>query len=232
MAASTEDRGSDLGKPPTDFDLIVFDCDGVLVDSETLACGCLSALLCEHGYQVDLEGVFEQFLGRSFSVVGEQYLAAVGRPLDPGFGEIFRAALKERFAAELRPMQGVEALLARLETRSCVASSSDRERLSFSLAIANLAPYFGERVYSSDLVPRGKPAPDLFLHAAQQMGSAPARTLVIEDSVNGVVAGKAAGMIVWGFVGGSHYADRDGAEMLRAAGADRILRGMADFPLL
>lgn len=214
------------------FDLIVFDCDGVLIDSEMLSCGCLRALLCEHGYQVDLQGVFERFLGRSFSVVEEQYRAALGRPLDAGFAAAFRSRLKERFTQDLRPMLGVEAVLARLATPFCVASSSDRERLSFSLELSDLASYFGERVYSSDCVARGKPAPDLFLYAAARMGGAPSRTLVIEDSVNGVRAGKAAGMMVWGFVGGSHHAERDGAEVLTAAGADRILRGMAEFPAL
>lgn len=221
---------SDVEQPAAAFDLIVFDCDGVLIDSEVLSCSCLSALLREHGYHVDLQGVFDQFLGRSFSVVEEQYRLALARPLEPGFAEAFRAILKERFTRELRPMVGLEATLKRLRTRFCVASSSDRERLLFSLALTKLAPFFGEHVYSSDLVARGKPAPDLFLYAAERMGAEPHRTLVIEDSVNGVRAGKAAGMTVWGFVGGSHYVERDGAELLAAAGADRILRTMANFP--
>jgi HAD superfamily hydrolase (TIGR01509 family) len=215
---------------PPEFDLLVFDCDGVVIDSEVVSCGCLSELLRRHGYEVDLQGVFERFLGRSFSVVEEEYRAVVGRPLEAGFAEAFRRELKERFARELKPMPGVEAVVGRLETRFCVASSSDSERLAFSLAAAKLAKTFGDRVYSSDLVAGGKPAPDLFLHAAAEMGAEPGRTLVIEDSVNGVRAGKAAGMTVWGFVGGSHYAGRDGAAMLIAAGADRILRSMADFP--
>lgn len=218
-----------VGKRQPDFDLIVFDCDGVLIDSEVLSCGCLSALLCEHGYQVDMQDVFERFLGRSFSVVEEQYRLALGRPLDAGFPATFRARLKQRFAQDLRPMLGIETLLMEARTPFCVASSSDTERLSFSLALARLDRHFGDRVYSSDLVARGKPAPDLFLYAAERMGAAPSRSLVIEDSVNGVLAGKAAGMTVWGFVGGSHYQERDGAALLSAAGADRIVRDMSDL---
>lgn len=214
---------------PTEFDLVVFDCDGVLVDSEVLSCGCLAELLCEQGYVVDLQGVFDQFLGRSFSVVEQQYELALGRPLPADFVGRFGAELKERFARDLRPIAGVEAVLAEMRGRFCVASSSDFDRLSFSLAVTRLARYFGNRVYSSDAVAHGKPEPDLFLHAADRMGCEPARSLVIEDSVHGVLAGKAAGMTVWGFVGGGHHAGRDGSAVLAVAGADRILRDMAEL---
>jgi HAD superfamily hydrolase (TIGR01509 family) len=123
-------------------------------------------------------------------------------------------------------------MLQRLRTPFCVASSSDRERLAFSLAVAGLAAYFGDRVYSCELVAHAKPAPDLFLYAAERLGAKPDRTLVIEDSLNGVRAGKAAGMTVWGFIGGSHHAGRDAAGMLGAAGADRIIADLADLPPL
>jgi beta-phosphoglucomutase-like phosphatase (HAD superfamily) len=98
-----------------------------------------------------------------------------------------------------------------------------------TLSIAGLGDYFGDRIYSGSMVARGKPAPDLFLFAASEMGATAERTLVIEDSVNGVTAGKAAGMTVWGFVGGSHYAGRDGERLLADAGADRVFASMADF---
>jgi HAD superfamily hydrolase (TIGR01509 family) len=217
-------------QPPTTFDLIIFDCDGVLIDSELLSLECLSELLCQSGYPIDIAGVFDRFLGRSFSVVQQQYQAALGRPLDATFSALFLEALKQRFKVELRPMAGVEEVIAGLKTRACVASSSSRDRLSFSLKIAQLDDTFAGRTYSSDAVARGKPAPDLFLHAAAAMQADAARTLVIEDSVNGVLAGKAAGMTVWGFIGGSHYAGRDGAAMLAAAGADRIVRRMSELP--
>ena len=212
-----------------DFDLVVFDCDGVLIDSEVLSCACLSELLCQEGFSVDLQGVFDRFLGRSFSTVEDEFRLATGRPLKPDFGKRYLSRLKRRFESELKPMPGVESALARLKARSCVASSSRRERLDFSLAIAGLAHAFGDRVYSADQVTRAKPAPDLFLHAAERMGAAPSHSLVIEDSVNGIVAGKAAGMTVWGFVGGSHYDGLDAAAMLTAAGADRIVHGMAQL---
>src|SRR4029077_3612097 len=110
-----------------------------------------------------------------------------------------------------------------------VASSSDLDRIALSLGITGLSGYFTGRLYSAQMVKHGKPAPDLFLHAALAMGIEPGRTLVIEDSVSGVSAAKAAGMTVWGFVGGSHYVSRDGRAMLKDAGADRVFDRMADF---
>ncbi len=220
-----------MAKALSDFDLVIFDCDGVLVDSEVLSCDCLGQMLRAYGYQIDLQGVFEKFLGRSFSIVEDEYRLALGYPLTREFLDAHGKLLRERFAASLQAMPGVERVLDGLQRRFCVASSSDRERLSFSLDVTGLAGRFGERVYSSDLVTRGKPAPDLFLHAAAAMGAEPSAALVIEDSVNGVRAGKAAGMTVWGYVGGSHYAERDGAAMLTEAGADRIFRDMAALRL-
>ena len=120
-------------------------------------------------------------------------------------------------------------LLRGLDASFCVASSSDLERVEFSLALTGLAEFFAGKMFSAEMVRRGKPAPDLFLHAAARMQADPRKALVVEDSVSGVEAGKAAGMTVWGFVGGSHYAGRDGAALLEAAGADRILDRMADF---
>lgn len=111
----------------------------------------------------------------------------------------------------------------------CVASSSDIDRVSLSLDVTGLRAHFGDRIYTAQMVARGKPAPDLFLYAADKMGAQPARTLVIEDSVSGVQAAKAAGMTVWGFVGGSHYRARDGRAILSAAGADRLFAHMSDF---
>jgi beta-phosphoglucomutase-like phosphatase (HAD superfamily) len=123
----------------------------------------------------------------------------------------------------------VGAVLKDLQVPHCVASSSDIERVSLSLSLTGLAPHFETRLYTSQMVKHGKPAPDLFLHAAESMRADPSRTLVIEDSVSGVTAGKAAGMTVWGFVGGSHYRSRDGRTILLEAGADRVFGRMADF---
>lgn len=257
-----------MAKALTDFDLIVFDCDGVLVDSEALSCDCLHKMLCRYGYKIDLEGVFETFLGRGFGIVEEEFRRVLGYSLPQDFVAAHRALLRESFAASMRPMPGIERLLDGLAPRPsgpdlsichpgrrgapvrdpppeeacaepcadtlpryCVASSSDGERLSFTLATAGLADRFGGRAYSADMVARCKPAPDLFLHAAAAMGAEPSETLVIEDSVSGVRAGKAAGMSVWGYVGGSHYAGRDGVAILAAAGADRVVADIADLGL-
>jgi HAD superfamily hydrolase (TIGR01509 family) len=123
----------------------------------------------------------------------------------------------------------VSSILEALRIPYCVASSSDVDRVSLSLSLTGLAPHFNSHLYTSQMVKRGKPAPDLFLYAAERMKAEPHRTLVIEDSVSGVRAAKAAGMTVWGFVGGSHYQSRDGRDILLGAGADRVFERMADF---
>jgi len=126
-------------------------------------------------------------------------------------------------------LQGVDTVLSELQMPCCVASSSDLDRVSLSLEVTGLAPHFGGHLYTAQMVRHGKPAPDLFLHAAGKMQADPARTLVIEDSASGVMAAKAAGMRVWGFVGGGHYRRRSGEGLLREAGADRIFEAMMDF---
>jgi HAD superfamily hydrolase (TIGR01509 family) len=209
-------------------DLIIFDCDGVLVDSEVLSCRCLSRVLAGYGIDLGLEEALELFLGRSTTAVLGHY-QRLGRPIPDGFLAEFGAGVRSAFGSELRPIEGVGAVLAALKTPFCVASSSDFDRVSFSLAVTGLAPLFGTRVYTSQMVKHGKPAPDLFLYAAEAMRADPRRTLVIEDSASGVAAGKAAGMTVWGFVGGSHYQSRDGRPVLYQAGADRVFERMADF---
>jgi HAD superfamily hydrolase (TIGR01509 family) len=209
-------------------DLVIFDCDGVLVDSEVLSCQCLSEVLGECGIALSEDQAVELFLGRSSAALLSHYKD--DRRVNP---ETFLPELKsrvlQRFSQRLRPIPGVEAVVSRLESLSCVASSSDLDRVSQSLALTGLASLFGSRLYTAQMVERGKPAPDLFLYAAAQMHAAPQRTLVIEDSVSGVTAAKAAGMAVWGFVGGSHYQSRDGRAMLYDAGADRVFDRMTDF---
>jgi HAD superfamily hydrolase (TIGR01509 family) len=213
---------------PTKTDLVIFDCDGVLVDSEVLSCQCLSEVLGKRGIALSEDEAVELFLGRSTSALLNHYKD--DRRFDR---ETFLPELKSRvlqcFSEQLQPIAGIEAVVSCLEWPSCVASSSDLDRVSRSLALTGLAPLFGDRLYTAQMVARGKPAPDLFLHAAGQMRVAPQRALVIEDSVSGVIAAKAAGMAVWGFVGGSHYRSRDGRTMLYDAGADRVFDRMADF---
>ncbi len=137
--------------------------------------------------------------------------------------------MQETFFAALCPSDGVGSVLEGLKIPHCVASSSTLDRVSLSLSLTGLARHFGDRLYTAQMVDRGKPAPDLFLYAARRMQADPVSTLVIEDSVSGVRAAKAAGMTVWGFVGGSHYRSRDGRASLHDAGADRVFARMADF---
>jgi len=209
-------------------DLVIFDCDGVLVDSEVLSCRCLSEALASYGIELGLDQALDLFLGRSTTAVFEHY-QALGQAIPEQFSGELRAGVRAAFLSALRPIDGVGVILEGLQIPHCVASSSDIERVSFSLALTGLAPHFGERLYTSQMVERGKPAPDLFLYAAERMQADPRRTLVIEDSISGVSAAKAAGMTVWGFVGGSHYQSRDGKAILREAGADRVFGRMADF---
>jgi HAD superfamily hydrolase (TIGR01509 family) len=209
-------------------DLIIFDCDGVLIDSEVLSCRCLSETLATYGIDLGVDQALDLFLGRSVTAVFQHY-QALGRTIPEQFAAELAARVRAAFVSSLRPIEGAKSVLEGLRIPHCVASSSDVDRVSFSLALTGLAPHFDTRLYTSQMVARGKPAPDLFLYAAERMQADPHRALVIEDSVSGVKAGKAAGMTVWGFVGGSHYQSRDGKAILGEAGADRVFERMADF---
>ena len=208
--------------------LVIFDCDGVLVDSEVLSCQCLSEVLGQCGIELSSDDALDLFLGRSATAVLDHYRD--DRRLVPdAFLAKLKARVLQRFKVALRPIPGVGLLVSGLQTPFCVASSSDLDRVSLSLALTGLAGHFGDRLYTAQMVSRGKPAPDLFLYAAAQMQTNPSRTLVIEDSVSGVMAARTAGMTVWGFTGGSHYRSRDGRSMLYSSGADRVFDRMADF---
>ncbi|MEY9183623.1 HAD superfamily hydrolase (TIGR01509 family) [Bradyrhizobium sp. USDA 326] len=209
-------------------DLIIFDCDGVLVDSELLSCRCLSEALAGVGLALSEAQALDLFLGRSTKAI-EQHYRGLGQSLPDSFLPGLKSRVLETFATSLETIPGVGAVISRLTVPVCVASSSDIDRVSLSLDVTGLRAHFGDRIYTAQMVERGKPAPDLFLYAAEKMGAQPRRTLVIEDSVSGVQAGKAAGMTVWGFVGGSHYRARDGRAILSAAGADRVFAHMSDF---
>jgi HAD superfamily hydrolase (TIGR01509 family) len=212
----------------TEPDLIIFDCDGVLVDSEVLSCRCLSEVLARYGIKLGLDQALDLFLGRSVSAVLDHYRAA-GRLNPELFSAELRAGVRAAFIGGLCPIEGVGSVLEDLRIPHCVASSSDFDRVSLSLSLTGLASHFDGRLYTSQMVKHGKPAPDLFLYAAEKMQADPRRTLVIEDSVSGVTAAKAAGMTAWGFVGGSHYLLRDGKAILEEAGADLVFSRMADF---
>ncbi len=155
--------------------------------------------------KIDLSVFFSRMVGRSF----EQAMATVreltGQMVPDGFKDSFRASLLVRFETELKPISGIVELLSSLHVPVCVATSSDPVRAARSLEVTGLSRFFIDRVFTASLVPNGKPAPDLFLHAAQVLSVEPSRTIVIEDSAFGLMAAKAAGMTAWHFTGGGHF---------------------------
>jgi len=197
--------------------LVIFDCDGVLVDSEPLSLATLTAGLNRIGVPIDLDTVRNRFAGTSMVSIMGHIERDYGIPAPEGFVDAVKAETLATFDRELKAMHGVAAAIRGLGQPVCVASSSDPVRLRHSLALTGLLDLFSGNVFSSAQVARGKPFPDLFLFAAEQMGTAPASCLVIEDSVPGVTAAVAAGMRVVGFTGGGHWGhDREGTDLLRA----------------
>jgi HAD superfamily hydrolase (TIGR01509 family) len=187
------------------FDLIIFDCDGVLIDSEVISTHTLLDTLGVHGLDVDIGYVRKTYLGRTISVVKSDYLRLMGHDLAETFEADFLARLSESYRRDLVAMAGVRELLSGLELPYCMATSSSIDRAMLSLEVTGLFPLFEGRIFCASMVKRGKPAPDLFLHAATSLGAEPKRCLVIEDSEAGLLAGENAGMTVWRFVGGSHF---------------------------
>jgi HAD superfamily hydrolase (TIGR01509 family) len=204
---------------------IIFDCDGVLVNSEALVIGVERRFLAELGLEYEDADYLTRFVGTSdpdFVAALRADHAARGQGVFPDdFLQQVRAETFHLFGTDLRAVDGLELLLASLRLPKAVASSSTVRSLTRKLSLTGLTDWFGPHVYSAEHVARGKPAPDLFLHAAEQLGHAPNTCVVVEDSVNGVLAGVAAGMQVWGFTGGGH-ADAGLGERLARAGAARV----------
>ncbi len=190
-------------------DLVIFDCDGVLIDSEVISANMLIAELAGYGVQMDMAFVSRNFLGRSYPTVLREVRDTFGVTLPDRFEADYRTRLLAAFQRDLAIMPGVADVIAALRVPYCLATSSSPERLQHSLALVGLSQAFADRAFTASRVARGKPAPDLFLLAASEMGAAPARCLVIEDSLTGIRAGLAAGMQVWRFTGGSHLKGLD-----------------------
>ena len=205
------------------FDLVILDCDGVLVDSETISCSTLSDMMLPLDPDYDLAFVMQRYLGRPASAVIEDFQRISGYPAPESFKMSWRKQLFDAFTARLRPVAGVRTAVENFTADYCVASSSDEERIEHCLRITGLWDLFEGRIFSTTRVSRGKPAPDLFLLAARERNALPARCLVIEDSVSGVKAAKAAGMTVFGLTAGSHFSVLDQSDALIAAGADRLI---------
>ena len=208
--------------------LIIFDCDGVLIDSEVISARQLIAELKGYGVEMDMAFVSRHFLGRSYPVVLKEVRERWGVALPDRFEADYRARLLAAFERELQVMPGVEDTIRATRVPYCLATSSSPERMRRSLEITGLAPLFAGLSFTASEVARGKPAPDLFLHAAARMGADPARCVVIEDSLNGVRAGLAAGMEVWRFTGGSHLHGLD----LTPPDDARPHEIFADFPTM
>ena len=208
----------------TAWELVIFDCDGVLVDSEPIANRVFSQMLGEVGLPMSYEETVRTFVGRSVATCVGMVEARLGRPVPEGWVDAWRARTLDAFRDELRAVDGVEAALDRITAPVCVASSGEPAKMRFTLGMTGLLPRFEGRMFSAVEVPRGKPAPDLFLHAARRMGADPAHCAVIEDTAVGVQAGAAAGMTVFGFAAMSD------PDTLRAAGAAHVFSRMEELP--
>jgi HAD superfamily hydrolase (TIGR01509 family) len=210
-------------------DLVIFDCDGVLIDSEVIGARVEAAELGRIGIELTADEVMARFLGGTAKAMYETLETEYGLALPDGFEHAVQARIDAAFERDLQVIPGIREALDRLAISRCVASSSTLARLHHSLGLTELLGRFAPHIFSAEQVARGKPAPDLFLHAAASMGCAPGGCLVIEDSVNGVRGGVAAGMRVWGFVGGGHCPPGHAAR-LRDAGAESVFEHMPDLP--
>lgn len=213
------------------IDLIIFDCDGVLVDSEVISCRAHADVLTRHGYPITSDQVFERFLGRSTRQANLEIETELGRKLPEAYHGDLQDELFRYFEADLEAIRGIHDVLDMVTQRVCVASSGSHQRMRVSLGSTGLYERLAPSIFSASQVKNGKPAPDLFLFAAKQMGVPPGRCVVVEDSLAGIAGARAAGMTVFGFYGGSHC--REGyAETLRQAGADLHFADMHQLPEL
>jgi len=190
------------------LELVIFDCDGVLVDSDRISVRIDVDVFARLGWPITEAEVIERFVGRSDADMVEEIEAHLGRPLAAEWEREFEHLYREAYEAELAPVDGIVEALDRITVPTCVASSGSHEKMRLTLGLTGLWPRFEDRTFSVSEVARGKPAPDLFLHAARQMGVEPARCAVVEDSRVGVEAARAAGMRAFGYVGGLTPADR------------------------
>jgi HAD superfamily hydrolase (TIGR01509 family) len=208
------------------FDLVIFDCDGVVVDSERLVFEVFGSFIRSLGVHLTDAETREQFLGRSLADCMAIVERLRGTPAPPGALERYMAERDHVLGERVQAVEGIREVLEALTIPYCIASSGGYDKMRITLGATKLMPLFEGRLFSATEVPRAKPAPDIFLFAAERMGASAARTAVIEDTVNGVRAGCAAGMTVFGYV------DLTPAERLIEAGATRTFTQMRDLPAL
>ena len=215
----------------TDADngLVIFDCDGVLVDSEPLSIAVLVQAMRDNGIEIDEEGAYQRFLGKSLATLIDTLETEFNVFADQAFLDRIREDLYTKFRQELQPISGISETLDALKMRRCVASSSQLERIKLSLGLTGLLDRLEPDIFSASMVKRGKPAPDLFLYAAQQMGVAPEHCIVVEDSPAGIMAARAAGMIVFAFTGGSHASSAHYCAELTRLAPEVVFDAMPDL---
>lgn len=190
------------------YDLVIFDCDGVLVDSERIAVRIESEGLTALGWTLSHEDVIERFVGRSSAYGHSEIVAKLGSAVAESWSSEFRRRYRAALETEVVAVDGVIEALDQIDTLTCVASSSDHEHLRLVLGRTGLYARFEGRIFSATEVQNGKPAPDLFLHAAAKLGAAPSACAVIEDSAPGILAAQAAGMDAHAYLGGVTPSDR------------------------
>ena len=200
--------------------LVIFDCDGVLVDSDRIALRIQAERITALGLPTAYEDCVRDFLGLGMPATLRILEERLGRPLPDGWADDLDAAVREAFRRELRPVAGIVAALEQIELPTCVASSGSQEKMRLTLGLTGLRERFAGRIFSAEEVERGKPAPDLFLFAAERMGAAPADCVVVEDSPFGAAAARAAGMAALGYApdGDGEALAREGATVFAAMG--------------
>lgn len=218
----------DSGHGGQPVELVIFDCDGVLIDSEVISLSVIREMLQAFGIDID-EGYFtREFLGRSFSRVKDAAKRDFNVVLPDTFEHQYLQLLLSRFDTHLQPLEGIESIISELNIPYCVATSSHRERTNRALNATGLLTYFKDAIFTASQVQNGKPAPDLFLFAAEQHGVEPKNCLVIEDSLSGLRAGIAAGMQVWHFQGGSHM-PTSMSNIVLPSGVSRVISHWSQF---
>ncbi len=211
-------------------ELVIFDCDGVLVDSEALSLSALLGMIRTAGGSIGEDAAYEHFLGKSMKSVREILARDFGLVVTDAHLTDMRVELMRRFREELRPVPGVSEMLPRLGLPYCVASSGTLDRIRYALDVTGLLGLFEPHLFSAAMVARGKPAPDLFLLAAERMGAAPNACLVVEDSPAGVAAARAAGMTVFAFTVGAHAGNPALKARLASIKPDFIFADMLQLP--
>ena len=211
-------------------DLVIFDCDGVLVDSEIIAARVEAELLTEAGYEISAEELAETYAGLTFKDILVSVEQKSRIPFQVSMIDKAEDLVDRRLKSEVRAIDGAHEAVAAVTAPRCICSNSRTERIEFMLERARLLPLFAGRIFSALETPTGKtkPAPDVFLHAAETLGAEPARTFVIEDSVHGVAGARAAGMRVIGFTGAAHSYPGH-ADALTEAGAETVIRRWAEL---